>query len=51
MMASEAYEDQAATARELGWPVAQRMSHHLALLTDPGLVAGSLREVIGQLCG
>jgi hypothetical protein len=46
---SEAYEDQAAKARELGWPVIEQMSHHLALLTEPGRVAGSLRELIGQL--
>ena len=36
---SEAYEDQAAAARELGWPVAERASHHLAPLTDSALVA------------
>src|SRR5579862_1870757 len=46
---SEAYEDQAATARELGWPVTHRASHHLAPLTDPGLVTQSLRELLGQL--
>jgi len=46
---SEAYEDQAARARELGWPVIEQMSHHLALLTEPGRVAGSIRELIGQL--
>jgi hypothetical protein len=46
---SEAYQDQAATARELGWPVAERMSHHLAPLTHPGMVAESLHELLGQL--
>jgi hypothetical protein len=46
---SEAYQDQAVRARELGWPVIEQMSHHLALLTEPGRVAGSLRELIGQL--
>ncbi|SRR6266487_791262 len=46
---SEAYEDEAAKARELGWPVAQRMSHHLAPLTDAVLVAESLHELLGQL--
>jgi hypothetical protein len=46
---SEAYGDQAAKARELGWPVTQRVSHHLAPLTDPGLVTESLRELLGQL--
>ena len=46
---SEAYEDQAARALERGWPVARLASHHLALLTDPGLVAGSVVELLGQL--
>ena len=46
---SEAYEDEAAKAQELGWPVARQMSHHLALLTQPRLVAGSLHELLGQL--
>jgi alpha/beta hydrolase family protein len=47
LLLSEAYQDQAAKARELGWPVAERMTHHLALLTEPGRIAGSLRELIG----
>jgi hypothetical protein len=46
---SEAYEDQAATARELGWPVVERASHHLAPLTHPDLVTESLGELLGQL--
>jgi hypothetical protein len=46
---SEAYQNQAATARELGWPVAERTTHHLAPLTDPALVAESLRDLLGQL--
>jgi hypothetical protein len=46
---SEAYEDQAARARALRWPVAKQMSHHLALLTEPGLVAGSVHELLSQL--
>jgi hypothetical protein len=49
LLLSEAYQDQAARARELGWPVTEQMSHHLALLTEPGRVAGSLCELIGQL--
>ena len=48
---SEAYEDQAARARELGWPVARRPSHHLALLTEPGPVADSLCDLLGSLLG
>jgi hypothetical protein len=46
---SEAYQDQAARARELSWPVAERMSHHLAPLTHAALVAESLHELLGQL--
>lgn len=46
---SEAYEDPAARARERGWPVIERTSHYLALLTEPSRVAGSLRELISQL--
>jgi len=46
---SDAYEDQAAKARELGWPVTRWASHHLAPLTDPDLVTQSLRELLGQL--
>jgi pimeloyl-ACP methyl ester carboxylesterase len=45
---SEAYEGEAARARELGWPVRQMLSHHLALLTEPGRVARELRELIGR---
>jgi hypothetical protein len=45
---SEAHEDEAARARELGWPVRQQMSHHLALLTEPGQVARELRKLIGR---
>jgi hypothetical protein len=46
---SEAYEDQAGTARKLGWPVAERASRHLAPLTDPAPVAESLRELLTHL--
>jgi pimeloyl-ACP methyl ester carboxylesterase len=45
---SEAYEDEAARARELGWPVRQRLSHHLALLTEPGQVAREVSRLIGR---
>jgi hypothetical protein len=46
---SEAYEDDAARARELGWPVRQQLSHHLALLTEPGQIASEIRKLIEQL--
>jgi pimeloyl-ACP methyl ester carboxylesterase len=49
LLLSEAYAGEAARARELGWPVTRQMSHHLALLTEPGLVAGSVHELLGQL--
>jgi len=46
---SDAYDDEAARARDLGWPVSVQRSHHLALLTQPLHVARELRELIGQL--
>jgi hypothetical protein len=49
LLLSEAYQDEAARARALGWPVTEQASHHLALLTDPGLVAGSLHDLLGRL--
>jgi hypothetical protein len=49
LLLSEAYQDEAARARELGWPVAEQMTHHLALVTNPGRIAGSLRELIGMV--
>lgn len=45
---TEAYEADAAAAGELGWPVIQHQSHHLAPLTDPNLVAGEILRLIGQ---
>jgi hypothetical protein len=47
LLPSEAYQDEASRARELGWPVAEHASHHLALLTDPGPVAASLHDLLG----
>jgi hypothetical protein len=46
---SEGYQKEATRARELGWPVAEQPSHHLAMVTEPGRIAKSLRELIGQL--
>ncbi len=45
---SEAYRDEAVRARELGWLVAERMSHHLAPLTHSAEVAAALHELLGQ---
>lgn len=49
LLLSEAYQDQADKARELGWPVAEQMSHHLAVLTKPGPIAELLHELLSQL--
>jgi pimeloyl-ACP methyl ester carboxylesterase len=46
---SEAYEDEAARACELGWPVRKQRSHHLALLTEPSQVAREVRELAGRV--
>jgi hypothetical protein len=46
---SEAYDDEAAKARKLGWPVAQQPSHHLAPLTEPERVTARLCELLDQL--
>ena len=43
---SEAYEDQAALAAGLGWPVTRLASHHLALLTDPAEVAEAISQLL-----
>ncbi len=44
---SEAYDDGAARSRELGWPVRRQLSGHLALLTEPALIAREVRTLIG----
>jgi hypothetical protein len=44
---SQAYEGEAARARELGWPVRRQPSHHLALLTESAQVASEVRRLIG----
>jgi hypothetical protein len=43
---SEAYEDEAARAAGLGWPVIRLASHHLALLTDPAVVAEAISQLL-----
>lgn len=43
------YQEQADHAKELGWPVAELSSHHLAVLTDPEVVVGPLLDLITQL--
>jgi alpha/beta hydrolase family protein len=46
---SDAYHGQAEKARDLGWPVITRKSHHLAPLTEPAMVTEALHELIGHL--
>ncbi|NIH86396.1 alpha/beta hydrolase [Amycolatopsis granulosa] len=41
---SGAYEEEAARAAELGWPVERLDSHHLAPLTDPAVIATALER-------
>ena len=43
---SEAYEDEAARAAGLDWPVTRLSSHHLALLTDPAEVAEAISQLL-----
>ncbi|HEX4094421.1 MAG TPA: alpha/beta hydrolase [Trebonia sp.] len=45
---TEAYEADAAEARELGWPVSHHQGHHLAPLTDPDVVAAEILRLIRQ---
>lgn len=42
---SEAYDDELGRARRLGWPTASLPSHHLGIVTDPGLVLDSILEL------
>jgi hypothetical protein len=44
---SDGYDDEASRARELGWPVTQQPSHHLAMLTEPSMVAEALLKLLG----
>ena len=43
---SREYESPAKTARHRGWDVSEHSLHHFAALTDPGVVADALRELI-----
>ncbi len=46
---SDAYQEQADRARELGWPVIELASHHLSVLTDLELVVDPLLDQFAQL--
>ncbi len=45
---SEPYQEPATRARELGWPVVELASHHLAVLTDPELVVARVLDLLGS---
>jgi len=49
ILLSEAYENDAAQARRRGWPVLERRSHHLSMLTDPAAAAAAILELLGVL--
>jgi hypothetical protein len=46
---SAAYDQDAAKARKLGWPVRRLESHHLATATEPDAVAAALLDLLAEL--
>jgi pimeloyl-ACP methyl ester carboxylesterase len=46
---SEAYATDAARAHELGWPVRELRTHHLAAATDPAPVAVAVLDLLTEL--
>lgn len=46
---SEAYDGQAARARELLWPLTELDSHHLAAVTEPGRVTAALVDLLDRI--
>jgi hypothetical protein len=49
VLLSAVYEEAAAKAEELGWPVERVESHHLAAATSPSAVAAALKSVVNRL--
>ncbi|WP_030468063.1 hypothetical protein [Lentzea aerocolonigenes] len=49
VLLSSAYEEAAAQAEALGWPVERVESHHLAAATSPSTVAAALKAVVSRL--
>jgi len=49
LLLTEVYAEHAAAARELGWPVRELASNHLAPATDPVPVAAALTELLAAL--
>ena len=46
---SDGYDEPFAQATKNGWPVVELPSHHLAPLTDPGLVTDAILTMVSQL--
>jgi pimeloyl-ACP methyl ester carboxylesterase len=46
LLLSEAYREDATRAAGAGVPVLERISHHLAMLTSPEVVAGAVRDLL-----
>ena len=49
LLLSEAYRDDATRAAGAGMPVLERISHHLATLTSPEVVAGAVRDLVAAV--
>jgi pimeloyl-ACP methyl ester carboxylesterase len=49
LLLTSVYATQAAAARDLGWPVVELASNHLAPATDPVPVAAALTELVSHL--
>ena len=49
LLLSEVYRDDADRAAADGAPVRERISHHLAMLTSPGAVAGGIRDLLATV--
>jgi pimeloyl-ACP methyl ester carboxylesterase len=49
LLLSEGYEHSATDARARGWPVLERLSDHLAPVTDPVGVADAVADLLGSL--
>jgi hypothetical protein len=45
----DSYQAEFKEARGLGWVTTELPSHHLAMLTDPGAVADSVRSLTGRM--
>ena len=48
---SEGYDEEAETAKALGWPLRLENLHHLALLTHPDRIAGAIVDIADAMVG